>query len=57
MQSIAEHLDANMARWIGREPVDRNTIEWSGRPASWKPAEKTEQGKVIRETEITANLG
>ena len=57
MQSSTEHLDANMARWIGREPVDRNTIEWSGRPASWKPAEKTEPGKVVRETEITANLG
>ena len=57
MQSIAEHLDANMARWIGRDSFDRNTIKWSGRPASWKPAEKTEQGKVIRETEITANLG
>ena len=45
MQSSAEHLDANMARWIGREPVDRNTIEWSGRPASWKPAERTESGR------------
>ena len=34
MQSSTKHLDANMARWIGREPVDTNIIEWSGRPAN-----------------------
>ena len=45
MQSSGEHLDANMARWIGQEPVDRNSIEWSGRPASCKPAERTESGR------------
>ena len=45
LQSIAEHLDANMSRWIGREPFDRNTIEWIGRPASWKAAERTESGR------------
>ena len=45
LQSIAEHLDANMSRWIGREPFDRNPIEWIGRPASWKAAERTESGR------------
>ena len=44
LQSIAEHLDANMARWIGWEPVDRNSIQCSGRAASRKPAEMTPSG-------------
>ena len=45
LKTSTERLDANMARWIGREPVDTNILEWSGRPASCKPAERTESGR------------
>ena len=44
LKTSAERLDANMARWIGWEPVDRNSVQCSGRAASRKPAEMTPSG-------------